>query len=85
MPEEDFSSIIYDAVNKAIKELPDNKPEEDEFFDIPGLAEFLKCSVQTIHRYKKEGLPYYRTGRKNLFSKEQVLKFMRQKPRKLNY
>ena len=50
---------------------------KDEHFTIKELAQFLSCSKQSIHNYKKAGLPYYRIGRKILFEKLKVLNFMK--------
>jgi excisionase family DNA binding protein len=48
-------------------------PESDIEFDIPGLAKYLKCSIQTIHNLKKEGvLSFYRLGRKVYFKKSEI-------------
>ena len=52
-------------------------PGEDVTFNIGELAEFLKCSKVTVHKYKKRGMPFYRVGRKILFKKNEVLDFMR--------
>ncbi|HLG03784.1 MAG TPA: helix-turn-helix domain-containing protein [Bacteroidia bacterium] len=52
---------------------------EDEFFDITGLIGFLRCSKASVHNYKKQGLPFYRVGRKILFRKSYVLDFMKER------
>lgn len=45
----------------------------DENYDINELADYLKCSVQTVHNIKKEGtIPFYRLGRKVYFKKSEV-------------
>lgn len=49
----------------------------EEHFNIGELAEFLKCSKVSVHKYKKNGLPFYRIGRKVLFKKSEVLDFMK--------
>lgn len=63
--------------NQKDKGIPENA--EDVYFDINELCLFLKCSLGTIHNYKKIGLPFYRVGRKILFRKVEVLKFMNKK------
>jgi hypothetical protein len=50
---------------------------QDEHFNIAQCANFLKCSLVSIHKYKKQGLPYYKIGRKILFKKTEVLNFMK--------
>ena len=55
---------------------------KEEHFTIGELASFLKCSSVSVHHYKKEGLPYYKIGRKVLFRKTEVLNFMKSTKRK---
>lgn len=50
---------------------------KDKHFTIDQLAEFLRCSKVSIHKYKKQGLPYYKIGRKILFKESEVLDFMK--------
>lgn len=50
---------------------------DEEHFNILELAQFLKCSKVSVHKYKKKGLPFYRIGRKILFKKTEVLNFMK--------
>ncbi len=59
------------------KKLEESEIEKEEHFTIKELAQFLSCSKQSIHNYKKAGLPYYRIGRKILFEKRKVLSFMK--------
>ena len=56
---------------------------EDEHFSIAECARFLKCSLVSIHNYKKKGLPYYKMGRKILFKKNEVLAFMKNATKRL--
>lgn len=45
----------------------------DEIFTIREVAAYLRCSVQTIHKKKREGaLPYYRSGRIVYFKKSEI-------------
>jgi excisionase family DNA binding protein len=49
------------------------KQETEIEFDTTGVANYLKCSKQTIHNLKKEGvLPFYRLGRKVYFKKSEI-------------
>jgi excisionase family DNA binding protein len=57
--------------------------DKEETFNIPQLAEFLRCSLVSIHNYKKAGLPFYRIGRKVLFKKDEVMAFMTQKRKRI--
>lgn len=60
-----------------LNETNKEKKEDDATFNIKELADFLKCSKVSIHKYKKKGLPFYKIGRKILFRKTEVLNFMR--------
>lgn len=45
---------------------------------IQSLADFLKCSYQTAHAYKKSGkIPFSQQGKKIIFEVSEVLKSMR--------
>jgi preprotein translocase subunit Sss1 len=72
--------LIEEAVNESKEESniskKNNKPNDEEF-TILELATFLRCSKVSIHNYKKLGMPFYRIGRKLIFSKAEVLNFMR--------
>ncbi len=77
----EFAALTRDLVKESLNELVQvnskpNQTESEEHFDISGLAKFLRCSKVSIHAYKKRGLPFYRIGRKILFKKTEVLKFM---------
>jgi len=61
------------AENKILADQNLSIPLPDQNYDIEGLAEYLNCSVQTVHNLKKEGLiPFYRLGRKVYFKKSEV-------------
>jgi hypothetical protein len=86
---EDFKTQAQELVNEAFTKKEQEKTNEnkkdnndDEHFDIQGLADFLKCSKVSIHKYKKAGLPFYRMGRKILFKKAEVLNFMKKQKNK---
>lgn len=73
-------ALIDEALNdrEQLKKFSgENTIEKNEHFTIKELADFLSCSKQSIHNYKKAGLPYYRIGRKILFEKLKVLNFMK--------
>lgn len=79
----EFMSITRRLVNDVLQEQK-GEPEveltdEDhvEHFTIKELAAFLRCSIVSIHNYKKMGMPFYRVGRKVLFKKKEVLAFMK--------
>lgn len=69
--------LVEEALGQRQKENTEKQAEQDECFDIPGLADFLHCSKVSIHNYKKKGMPFYRVGRKLLFKKSEVLNFMK--------
>jgi hypothetical protein len=66
-----------DAREQNKKLLDENDNKKVEHFTIKQLTDFLSCSKQSIHNYKKAGLPFYRIGRKILFEKKKVLEFMK--------
>lgn len=80
---EEFMVITKRLVNDALREIKVAPEEvlsiEDgiEHFTIKELAAFLRCSIVSIHNYKKMGMPFYRVGRKVLFKKQEVLAFMK--------
>lgn len=36
----------------------ENSGNKEEHFNISELAQFLKCSKVSVHKYKKKGLPF---------------------------
>lgn len=77
----EFVSLAKETFLSVLKEQQEQEqkvqPEQEQHFTIRECAEFLHCSVVSIHHYKKQGMPYYRTGRKVLFKKSEVLEFMK--------
>lgn len=71
--------IVINHIQLNQKDRGKSENLDDVYFDINELCLFLKCSLGTIHNYKKLGLPFYRVGRKILFHKVEVLKFMNKK------
>jgi hypothetical protein len=53
----------------------DRGPERP--FDRRGLAEFLGCSVDTVDRLRREGLPRIRVGDVERFERKPVLAWLR--------
>lgn len=81
---DEFKTLSKTLIDEALNEREQQKKnssesniEKEEHFTIKQLAQFLSCSKQSIHNYKKAGLPYYRIGRKILFEKLKVLNFMK--------
>lgn len=78
----EFAELIKLLVNESLQEHreikdADAKADDRKEFDIAELADFLRCSKVSIHKYKKKGLPFYRVGRKIIFIKQEVLEFMK--------
>jgi len=61
------------------------EPDIEEHFTLAECARFLRCSVVSLHKYKKQGLPYYKIGRKILFKKSEVLEFMNSTNRRYRF
>lgn len=81
---DEYKSLLRTLINEALdareplrKSLHQGDDLQGEHFTIKQLTDFLSCSKQSIHNYKKAGLPYYRIGRKILFEKTKVLEFMK--------
>lgn len=54
-----------------------------EKLNISQLAEFLNCTVPTLHRYKKEGkIPFFQVGRTVFFDKAEVLEALRKEAKR---
>jgi len=78
--EEEFESKIIKAVIKANIEIglrKDSGKIIDDYLDQREASKFLRISLPTIIRWKKEKkIPYYQEGRKVLFKKSELLKVM---------
>jgi excisionase family DNA binding protein len=79
---EEFIELTEKTVRQAIeaekvKQLGETSGPVDNCMTIRQCADFLNCSLVSIHNYKKQGLPYYRVGRKVLFKTSEVLNFMK--------
>lgn len=85
----EFVELTKIIMSSALKEQQEQKPEikldQEEHFTIQECAKFLHCSVVSIHNYKKQGMPYYRIGRKVLFKKSEVLEFMGASKLRINH
>jgi excisionase family DNA binding protein len=82
----EFIELTRQTVLAVMSEKGSDAPStltDDEHFTIAQCAKFLRCSLVSIHKYKKVGLPYYKIGRKILFKKSEVLAFMKGKGKKL--
>jgi excisionase family DNA binding protein len=84
----EYVELTKNTMISALKEQeikPEIKPDQEEHFTIRECAAFLHCSVVSIHNYKKQGMPYYRIGRKVLFKKSEVLEFMGASKLRINH
>lgn len=85
----EFVELARETMISVLKEQREQEleiiPEQEEHFTIRQCAEFLHCSVVSIHNYKKQGMPYYRIGRKVLFKKSEVLEFMNSSRLRINH
>lgn len=74
----EFIELLQTNVKSAVPQMPEPETfDREEHFTIDQVVAFLNCSKVTLHKYKKNGLPFYRIGRKVLFNKSEVLEFMR--------
>jgi excisionase family DNA binding protein len=80
----EFTQLMREILNSNVPEHVVNEThDEEEYFTISQLSEFLNCSKVTLHNYKNRGLPYYRIGRKLLFKKSEVLDFMKKNVKRI--
>jgi len=75
--EQEFESRIIEAVIKAniqIGLVKESTSLNEDYLDQREAAKFLRVSLPTIIRWKKEKkVPYYQEGRKVLFKKTELL------------
>lgn len=77
---DELQSLIQESVRVALSENQQSKTKnvpqshaDDLKLNIKQLAEYLHCSLPTIHKYKKDGvIPFYRLGRKVYFKKSEI-------------
>lgn len=55
-----------------------NKKVERIFFTFTETQEFLGVSHQTIYKLMKEGLPSHKIGKKRVFLKEDLVKWIKE-------
>lgn len=71
-----IKQLISEAVSEAVQALnqgqqPTTEPEQN--FTRSQLAEYLKCTLPTVDRYRDKGIfPFYQTGRTIYFKKSEV-------------
>jgi excisionase family DNA binding protein len=75
---ESEETVILSVENKQVSEQAPN----DDYMNIGQLAGFLNCSKVTLNKYRNQGLPYFRIGRKILFKKTEVLDYMKNKKKR---
>ena len=68
-------SIVQSNNEKQIK--PEPIKQENDFLVLPEASTFLKMPESTIHHYRKHhSLPSFKSGRRLLFSKTALLKWL---------
>lgn len=73
MIQESVRLALNETMNLTKDDPTNGEVSEDARLTIPELASYLKCSLPTIHKYKKDGLiPFYRLGRKVYFKKSEI-------------
>lgn len=70
-----IENLLYQIKENGLNEI---KTEIDEHFTISELASFLHCSIGSVHNKRKDGMPSFKNGRIRLFSKKEVLAFMKE-------
>ncbi len=75
----ELKSLIKQAITEINEDdsIGSSKKYEEIFFDQRQAAKFLKISLPTIIKWKKNcKIPYYQEGRTVLFNKSELLKAM---------
>ena len=52
-------------------------PASAEILTVEGVATLLQCSPDTVRRVPRDRLPVYRVGKRNLYLREDVIRFVR--------
>ncbi len=78
---DDLKSLIIEAVKQANSQTPEKSRSEElneDYMDQQEAAKFLKISLPTIIRWKREmKIPYFQEGRTVLFKKSELLNVLR--------
>lgn len=78
--DEEFKTLIEEAIKKVSLEINHKKDPNDfknDYLNQREAAKFLRISLPTIIRWKKENkIPYYQEGRKVLFNKSELLQVL---------
>ncbi len=79
IPVEELKRLIKESIQEGFGEDAPNKTNqnvEDEFLTIQEAADFLKVSLVSIHKWKRDNdLPYYRLGRSIRFLKKDLIAY----------
>jgi excisionase family DNA binding protein len=59
--------------------MTDRRIFDQDILSLSEVAELLHCTEDTLRRVPNEELPAYRVGRKNLYFREDVIRFVRSK------
>ena len=76
----EIEKIIQEGLQNYFQntKIESSEKEADKLFSIRELAIYLKCSIATIHAYKKrKAIPYFQIGRKVFFKKSDVDKVLK--------
>lgn len=57
--------------------MTENRIFDQDILSLCEVAELLHCTEDTLRRVPNEELPAYRVGRKNLYFREDVIRFVR--------
>ena len=52
-------------------------PASADILTVEGVATLLQCSPDTVRRVPRDRLPVYRVGKRNLYLREDVIRFVR--------
>lgn len=73
----ELAQSIAERLAGILAELVTTPPEPERPLDRRGLARYLGCSVDTVDRLRREGLPRLRVGDSERYEREVVLEWLR--------
>lgn len=74
----EIRKIIREECQRAMDAKQSIAPETDDFLSIEKVSEFLQIPIATLYDYThKKKIPFSKVGRKLLFSKKELLEWMK--------
>ena len=55
----------------------DMRPMDSDILSIEEVSDLIRCAVDTVRRIPRDRLPVYRPGKRNLYLREDVIRYVR--------